>query len=66
VILRDVLEAQGRSQTWLAAEVGISQSQMSKHLRGERTLNLDQLDAICHALGLHLHDVVQAADLARR
>jgi transcriptional regulator with XRE-family HTH domain len=64
ILNRAFLQA-GISQKKLGAAVGISQSQMSKHLRGERVLDVDQLDAICFALGLSITAVVsEAVDVA--
>ncbi|MGN6200493.1 helix-turn-helix domain-containing protein [Humibacter sp.] len=45
----------------LAEHIGVSQSQMSKFLRGERALNLDQLDALCRKLGLSIVGIVSDA-----
>ena len=57
------------TQETLGAAVGVSQSQMSKYLRGERVLDIDQLDAFCFALGLNIVDVVReavrSADISR-
>ncbi|QIK63797.1 helix-turn-helix transcriptional regulator [Leucobacter viscericola] len=39
------------SQKDLAESVSISQSQLSKMVRGTRPITIDQLDAICWALG---------------
>ncbi|MGY4859490.1 helix-turn-helix domain-containing protein [Cryobacterium sp. AP23] len=64
ILNRAFLQA-GVSQKKLGEAVGISQSQMSKHLRGERVLDVDQLDAICLALGLSITAVVsEAVDVA--
>lgn len=49
------------TQAELGDLVGISQSQMSKVMLGKRVLTVDQLTAICHALGLSVTDVVQRA-----
>lgn len=49
----------------LGVRSGISQSQMSKYLRSERTMNLEHLDAVCAALGLDVVEVVRAADRNR-
>ena len=54
------------SDTTLAGLVGISQSQMSIYLRGERSLTLDILDRICSALGLSIVAVVEEANRARK
>ncbi|WP_193510435.1 helix-turn-helix transcriptional regulator [Cryobacterium sp. BB736] len=53
--------AQGVTLVQLAALVGVSQSQLSKQLRGERPLTLDEADRICRALGLTLADVIRDA-----
>lgn len=53
------------TQRALADAVHVSQSQMSKYLRGERSLNIDELDAICTRLGLSIVDVVSRADELR-
>ncbi len=46
--------------------MGISQSQISKYLRAERVLDIDQLDALCFALGLNIVTVVREAEHAAR
>ena len=61
VILSDERKAQGLSQMALADRAGFTQSQLSKHLRGERVLTVDGLDALCVALGLDIVDVVRDA-----
>lgn len=45
----------------LAEATGISQSQMSKLLRGVRVFDIDQLDAVCQVLGLTIRDLVTEA-----
>ncbi len=66
-ILNRAFQQTGVSQRHLGAAVGISQSQMSKYLRGERVLDVDQLDALCFALHLDITTVVRdAADKAQR
>ena len=49
------------TQGELAEVVGISQSQISKLLRGTRVFNVDELDAVCQALGLDAGEVVATA-----
>jgi len=49
------------TQTELGRRTGISQSQISKLLRAERAMKVDQLDAICAALGLPVAAVVAEA-----
>jgi transcriptional regulator with XRE-family HTH domain len=45
---------------------GVSQSQVSKYLRGVRKPDIDTLDDLCRALGLEVEAVVAAAVAARR
>lgn len=65
-ILEAERKAQGLSQVALAARAGFTQSQLSKHLRGERVLTVDGLDDLCTALGLSIVDVVREADDRRK
>lgn len=51
------------TQKQLAELVGLSQSQVSKLLRGERVMTLDQLDAFCVALDVDVVRVVRWARL---
>jgi len=64
-ILSDALGDAGIGQTELGEVVGISQSQLSKLLRAERALTIDELDRLCTALALDLIDVITRADSAR-
>ena len=61
-ILRTQFKATSITQTELGDGIGVSQSQMSKILRGERTLTIDQLEQICFILGLTPGVVVDGAD----
>lgn len=61
-ILRGQLARAGRTQTQLATAASISQSQISKLLRGERPIDVDQLDRMCAALGLSIERVIEEAD----
>jgi transcriptional regulator with XRE-family HTH domain len=58
------LTKSGLSQRAFAPIVRISQSQLSKLLRGEATWKLEQLDLICHELGISIAEVIDAADYA--
>lgn len=51
----------GLTQGQLGARAGVSQSQISKYLRGVRVPDIDVLDAICRALDLDLVTVVAEA-----
>lgn len=64
-MLATEMRAQGWTQSALAPVVGISQSQLSKYLRGERTMSIDELDAMCLALHLPIVKVVSRANRAR-
>ena len=60
-ILADAFAESGLSQRALGEAAGISQSQMSKYLRGERPMLIDDLDKVCFVLGLSIVDVVGRA-----
>ena len=53
-LLQSARKAAGRSQAELAPLVGLSQSRLSKLEQNPGTLTLDQLLALCGALGLEL------------
>lgn len=63
-LLETAADELGVSDTKLARLVGISQPQMSKYLRGERSLTVDLVDRICQALGLSTARVIVEADKA--
>lgn len=65
-ILRDEFDQISMSRRQLAPLVGLSYSQLAKLFRGERVMDLEQLDAICRELGLSVTEIVDAADFARR
>ena len=52
---------QGISGRRLAAMLDVSQPQMAAYLRGAVALNVEELQAICNALGLDLVEVVTEA-----
>lgn len=60
-MLKAIIEDRGLSQTEAGALIGQSQSQMSKYLRAERTLDVEELDALCRALGVDSVDLLAAA-----
>lgn len=47
------LEFQGRSQRWLARQLGVHESYVSKVLKGERPMPEAWRSQIANALGLH-------------
>ncbi|PPI08213.1 helix-turn-helix domain-containing protein [Rathayibacter sp. AY1B8] len=50
-ILRGLVARYGVTQAELSAAVGVSQSQLSKMLRGQRPIDIDQLEGMARALG---------------
>ncbi|MBK8914561.1 MAG: helix-turn-helix transcriptional regulator [Phycisphaerales bacterium] len=50
--LRAAIEADGRSLSELGGASGVSKSQISRFMRGERTLTIETADALLSALGL--------------
>ena len=60
--LADAREEKGITQSELADMTGISQSQLSKQLRGLRAINLDEIRLICNALGISMASIFQKAD----
>lgn len=59
VLLREVRKRSNVTQDELAARLKETQSFVSKCERGERRLDLVQLNAFCDALGIPLVDFVQ-------
>lgn len=61
------LAYQGMTQTGLAKATGISQSQLSKQLRGLRGINMDELAVICDALDVPMETIIAlaSADMKR-
>jgi hypothetical protein len=52
--LLDAIRHSGRTLTQLSESSGVSLPQLSRFVRGQRTLTLPNADKICRALGLHL------------
>jgi transcriptional regulator with XRE-family HTH domain len=57
--LKEAREASGLTQVDLADRLGMTQSQVSKCERGERRLDLIELQAWCQALGVKLTTFVR-------
>lgn len=64
-VLTEIFEADPRTQTQVGAAAGMTQTELSRFLRGERVPHLDTLDAICAALGTDVATVAAAADARR-
>src|SRR5262245_8564777 len=52
--LRQALAASGLSMNQLGKETGVNQAQLSRFVRGERTLTLPTAAKLCTFLGLYL------------
>lgn len=61
-ILRGAAARRGVTQARLGEVAGVSQSQVSKMLRGKRDITIDQLDWLCDELGLAAAEVLAEAD----
>lgn len=59
--IRSLMAKHGVSQGQLAEAVGVSQSQLSKMTRGAKPISIDQLHAMCWALGADIVDVLKEA-----
>lgn len=53
---------QGITQSHLERLTHISQSQLSKQLRGHRAIDLDEFDAICSALSISMEEIIRLAE----
>lgn len=62
---REVRE-RGITQATLGNILGVSQSDVSKMLRAERPMTIDELDALCRVLGWSLSAFVGEADKATK
>lgn len=52
---------QGLTQSQLEEATGISQSQLSKQLRGLRAINMDELAQLCAALDVSMESIIELA-----
>lgn len=64
-ILREAVEDRGLLQRQVADAIGQSQTQVSRYLRGEVTMDAEEIDKMCRFLGLNIADVITRADRAR-
>lgn len=60
-ILHERMKARGISQAEAGEGIGVSQQQMSRYVRGERALNVDEIQALCDLLGLDFHELMRDA-----
>ena len=61
-LLNDERLHKGITQAELAESTGISQSQISKQMRGTRDINIDELSAIADALDISLVELIRTAE----
>ena len=60
--LRAELARQGRSRHWLADQIGKPVTTVARWLRGPQSPGLNDLDAICQALGMGIADLLSAVE----
>jgi DNA-binding Xre family transcriptional regulator len=63
-ILRGVAARKSITNADLSKTVGVSTSQLSKVMRGEKQIDMDLLDALCMALGTEITDLLREAEEA--
>ena len=63
--VRAELGRQRRSASWLAREVGLSQSTVSRRLTGELPFDLDQIEAVAACLNMPLSNFLRT-DISSR
>lgn len=61
-LLNDERLQKGVTQAELSESTGISQSQISKQMRGTRDINIDELSAIADALDISLVELIRKAE----
>lgn len=65
-ILSNEISSRALSQARVAETAEISAAQLSRALAGKKVFTLDQLDAVCTAVGVDLIEVIAAADKKTR
>lgn len=60
--LRAELARQGRSRHWLADQIGKPVTTVARWLRGPQSPGLNDLDAMCQALGMTIPDLLHAVE----
>jgi transcriptional regulator with XRE-family HTH domain len=63
--LRVAVEAKGLTQAEVGVVIGQSQSQVSKYLRGEVPLDLEEFAILCQLVGLNAAAVIAEAQSRR-
>ena len=55
-----LVREQGRQKQWVARQIGVSPSEMTRILRGDRVLTLPQAQRLAQALGVTIEDLAPA------
>lgn len=63
-LLNEAISESAASQRAIAERAGISPAQLSRVLNGLKVFTIDQLDAVCDAVGTDLVDLIERAELA--
>lgn len=61
-MLSEAIDTQAVTRARIAEAAEMSASQLSRALSGKKVFTLDQLDAVCSAIGADMIDVVTEAD----
>jgi hypothetical protein len=59
--IREAIRRDNRSITRLARDAGVSQSQVSRFVSGQRSVTIDTMDRLIGTLGLELRPLRQSA-----
>ncbi|WP_138756454.1 helix-turn-helix domain-containing protein [Paenibacillus sinopodophylli] len=63
-LLRQLLREQRKAQKWLCKETGISQSNMSDYVRGEKKMSANTMKTVAMALGVPMDDLYDWIEIA--
>jgi len=58
--LKTIIEAQGRKQSWIAREIGISEDALSRIVLGKQKLPLDKAEPLATVLGISVIELIRA------
>ena len=56
------LAKRGKSQNWLADQIGVTKSGLSHYMAGNRPWKLSEMIAIANVFGIKLSTLIQAAE----
>lgn len=60
-LIADELDSRGRSIQWLADEIGVSRTLLSRILSGVKPVTLSEVERMCAALGVDMLDLIRRA-----